>query len=222
MMLVKYWMSKKLITVKMSDSVVRAQLLFIEHNINHLPVLDKGILRGMVTMQHIRQVLIPSETLKVKNVMTRDPVTIPWDYTVGEAAEILLKHNISGLPVVDQQGSVVGIITKGDLFRVLIPLTGIEKKGIQFALLLKNRPGAIKAITDIIRENGGRMMSVLTSYTEGPEDTLRLYLRMYGLERKKLKMLKKKISQKASILYLVDHRENTREICINDEQRVSA
>jgi acetoin utilization protein AcuB len=114
--------------------------------------------------------------------------------------------------VVDQNGKVVGIITKGDLFRVLVPLTGVGKKGIQFALLLSDRRGAIKEITDIVRENGGRIMSVLTSYTDAPEGSLKLYLRMYGLEREKLKTLKEKIGAKSSILYMVDHRENTREI----------
>ena len=101
--------------------------------------------------------------------MTRQPVTVPWDYTVGEAAEVLLKHDISGLPVVDHRGGVKGIITKGDLFKVLVPLTGVEKKGIQLALKLVNRRGAIKEMTDIIRANGGRIISVLTSYTDDPD-----------------------------------------------------
>jgi acetoin utilization protein AcuB len=83
-------------------------------------------------------------------------------------------------------------------------------------LLLADRPGAIKEITDIIRENGGRIMSVLTSYDDAPKGSLKLYLRMYGLERKKLKTIKDKIRGKASLLYIVDRRENTREIFAND------
>jgi acetoin utilization protein AcuB len=55
-------------------------------------------------------------------------------------------------------------------------------------------------------------MSVLTSYDDAPKVCLKLYLRMYGLDRKKLKTLKDKIMEKASLLYMVDHRENTREI----------
>jgi len=220
-MLVNNWMSKKLVFVDPDASVIKAQILLKEHDISHLPVMEEGTLLGMITDRDIRKLLIPSETLKVKNIMTREPVTVPWNYAIGEAAEILLMHNISGLPVVDQQGTVVGIITKGDLFRVLVPLTGIGQKGIQFALLLKDRRGAIKEITDLIRKNGGRMMSVLTSYTDAPKGFLKLYLRMYGLERKKLKALKEKIRQKASILYLVDHRENTREVYANDKYGAS-
>jgi acetoin utilization protein AcuB len=216
-MLVKDWMSKNPITVKATDSVTKAQILLKDRNIGRLPVMEEGDLLGIITDRDIRKVLIPSETLKVKNIMSRNPVTVPWNYTVGEAAEILLQHHISGVPVVDHDGRVVGIITKGDLFRVLVPLTGVGKKGIQFAMLLSDRRGAIKEITDIIREKGGRMMSVLTSYAETPKGFLNLYLRMHGLERKKLKTLKKKISEKATILYVVDHRDNIREIYSNTD-----
>jgi acetoin utilization protein AcuB len=210
-MLVKDWMSKDLITIKANDSVVKAQTLLLDRNISRLPVMEEEKLSGIITDRDIRKVLIPSETLRVKNLMTRNPVTVPWNYTVGETAEILLKHDISGVPVVDHHDSVVGIITKGDLFRALIPLNGTGKKGIQFALRLADRRGAIKEITDIVRENGGRMMSVLTSYDGAPADTITLYLRMYGLERKNLSSIKKKIFEKAAALYMVDHRENIRE-----------
>jgi acetoin utilization protein AcuB len=161
--------------------------------------------------------LIPAETLLVKNMMTRKPVTVPLNFTVGETAEILLKHNISGVPVVDPQDNVMGVISKGDLFRVLIPLTGVGKKGIQFALRIANRPGSIKGITDIIRANGGRIMSVLTSYADTPQGSLKVYIRMYGFVRQKLNELKEKISEKAAIVYMIDHRENKREIYLNDE-----
>ena len=54
-------------------------------------------------------------------------------------------------------------------------------------------------------------MSVLTDYNDESKGSIRLYLRIYGVERKKFKRLNKKISEKANMLYLVDYRENTRE-----------
>ncbi|MGD9302472.1 MAG: CBS and ACT domain-containing protein [Desulfobacterales bacterium] len=211
-MLAKFWMSKNLITVKPTDSVIKAKVTLKEHNISHLPVMEKGKLTGIVTGWDIRQVLIPSDTLKVQNIMCRTPITVSQDFTVGEAAEILLNHNISGLPVVDSDGSVVGIITKGDLLKVLIPLTGVGQKGIQFALRLPDRRGAAREITDLIRGYGGRLMSALTSFDASTPGTFKLYIRMYGLEREKIETLELKIMEKATILYMVDHRENVRKI----------
>jgi acetoin utilization protein AcuB len=210
-MLVKDWMSKNLITVKATDSVIKAQILLNEHNISRLLVMQEGDLVGIITDKDIRRLSTPSETLRVKNIMTPNPLTVPWNYTIGEAAEILLEHNISGVPVLGHHGKVSGIITKGDLFRVLVPLTGVGSRGIQLSLFCTDRRGAIKEVTDIIRESGGRIMSVLTSYNDAPKGSVKLYLRMYGLDRKKLETLKQKLKEKTTLLYIVDRRKNTRE-----------
>lgn len=209
-MLVKKWMSKNVITVRTNDSVIKAQLLLKDHHINRLPVMDKEMLVGIVTGRDLR--ILPSETLRVKNVMTQNPVTLPWNYTVGEAAEILLQHNISGAPVVDEDGHVIGIITKGDLFKVLVPLTGIGKRGIQLALQVTDRPGAIKEITDLIREYDGRLMSTLTSHENVHEGYLEVYIRMYGMDRNRLRRFKQSLEKKARLLYFVDLLENKRDI----------
>ena len=209
-MLVSKWMSKKVISVQSNDSVIKAQLLLNDHNINRLPVMDKGMLVGIVTAKDLR--ILPSETLRIKNVMTKNPVTVSWNYTIGETAEILLQHDISGVPVVDEDGHVIGIITKGDLFRVLVPLTGIGKRGIQFALQVANRPGAIKEITDLVREYGGRIMSTLTSHEDVPEGSLEVYIRMHGMDRNRLRIFRQFLEEKAALIYFVDRRENKRDI----------
>ncbi len=209
-MLVKKWMNKSVISVQANDSVIKAQLLLKDHNINRLPVMEKGMLVGIVTDRDLR--ILPSETLRVKNVMTKNPVTVSWNYTIGETAEILLQHNISGVPVVDEDGRVTGIITKGDLFKVLVPLTGIGKRGIQLALQIADRPGAIKEITDLIREYGGRLLSTLTSYEDVRKGYLQVYIRMYGMDRDRLRRFKQSLEEKATLLYIVDLRENKRDI----------
>jgi len=209
-MLVKKWMSKNVITVQTNDSVIKAQLLLKEHNINRLPVMEKGMLVGIVTERDLR--ILPSETLRVKNVMTKNPVTVSWDYTIGEAAEILLQRNISGVPVVDKDSHVIGIITKGDLFKVLVPLTGIGKRGIQFALQVTDRPGAIKEITDLVREYHGRIMSTLTSHEDLQKGYLQVYIRMHGMDRDRLRRFRHSLEERATLLYMVDRRENKRDI----------
>ena len=211
-MLVKKWMSTKVITVGPNETVIKAQILLKEHGIKRLPVMKGGVLVGIVTEGDLKIASPPADTLKVENVMTRNPVTVPWNYTVGETAEILLNHKISGVPVLGNHGQLVGIITTGDLFRVLVPLTGVGKKGIHFALLVDDRPGSIKEIIDIIRAAGGRIMSILTSFDEAPRGYLKVYLRMYGIDRNKLYKLRETIREKASFFYIVDHRHNKRDI----------
>jgi CBS domain-containing protein len=55
--------------------------------------------------------------MNVGDVMTEKVITVTPETTVAEAAQLLLQHRISGLPVVDPGGEVVGIVTEGDLLR---------------------------------------------------------------------------------------------------------
>jgi acetoin utilization protein AcuB len=223
-MLVKNWMSKPVITIDADASMSDAIKLLKNHNIKMLPVMEKGKLVGIVTDRDIKRASASDATsleihellyliskIKIREVMTKNPITVPQDYTVEETAEILLKHNISGVPVVDQYSDVVGTITQNDIFKILISLTGAEKKGIQFGVEVEDRSGSIKEITDIIREYGGRMASILTSYDKAPEGYRRVYIRMYGIDRFKINKLKEAIKEKASLLYLVDRRDVHRE-----------
>jgi CBS domain-containing protein len=55
--------------------------------------------------------------MKAGDIMTRNVITIDADSTVAEAAKRMLDHRISGMPVVDPQGRVIGVISEGDLLR---------------------------------------------------------------------------------------------------------
>jgi acetoin utilization protein AcuB len=223
-MLVKHWMKKQVITIDANDSMHDAIHLLKKHDINMLPVMEKGKLVGIVTDRDLKRASASDATtleihelvyllskIKVKEIMTKDPITVPEDYTIEEAAEILFKHKISGVPVVDHYGDIVGIITQNDVFRIIISLTGVERKGIQFGLEVADRPGSIREVEDIIRKYGGRMASILTSYDMAPEGFRRLYIRMYGIDRFKLNKLRDSLREKASLLYMVDRREAKRE-----------
>jgi len=224
-MLVKNWMSKDVITVDVDDSMHDAVKLLKEKGIRMLPVLKKGKLVGIVTDRDLKRSAASDATtldvhellylvskIKVASIMTKDPITVPHNFTVEETAEVLLKNKISGAPVVDQNGDVVGMITQTDLFRVLIALTGVGKGGIQFAFQLEDRPGSIKEVADVIRLYGGRMVSILTSYEDVPEGYRKVFIRMRSIERARLQQLKEELSYKVALIYMVDHRENIREI----------
>jgi len=77
---------------------------------------------------------------------------------------------------------------------------------------VEDRPGAIKEITYIIRNYGCRMSSILSSYDRAPTGFRNVYIRFFQIDRKKLLQLQNEVKEKAKILYVVDHRENKREI----------
>ena len=233
-MLVQNWMHENVVAVGPDDSMQDAIKLLKKHDIRRLPVIEKGKVVGIVTDRdlkrasasdattlEIHELLYLISTIKVEEVMTRDPITVPLDYTVEETAEILLKNKISGVPVVDHEGRLRGIITQTDLFRTLITLTGLSKRGIQFAFQLEDRPGSIKETADIIRKYGGRVISILSHCGRVPKGYRKVYIRSYGIERTKLEQLKEELKKSADLLYMVDHRENRREIYLPEHSHLS-
>lgn len=224
-MLVRDWMNKDVITIDEKDSMHDAIRLLKEHDIRMLPVMKNGKLVGVLTDRDLKRASASDATLleiheliyilshiKIKEIMTKNPITVPFDYTVEETAEVLLSHKISGAPVVDHDGKVIGTITKSDIFRVLVSLTGLTKRGISFCFMVEDRSGSIKEITDIIRKYGGRLASILSSYERIPKGYRRVYVRMYNIDRARQPQLKAELKEKAALLYIVDHRENVREI----------
>ena len=224
-MLVKNWMSKEVITVGADDSMQNAIYILQEQNIKILPVMDDATLVGIISDRDLKkaspsdattldmhELLFLISKIKVRDLMKKPVYTAKPDDTVEEAAALLLEKKISGLPVVDENNRLVGIITRSDIFRVLLSLSGLGKKGIQFAIQIKDMPGIIKEVRELIHEHGGRTASILSSSDNAPDGFLNFYFRIYQIDRQKLPSLLDRIREKGLLLYVVDHRENKRTI----------
>ena len=225
-MLVRNWMSKDVITINVNESLIDAIKLLKHNDIGRLPVMQKGKMVGIVTDRDVKgasasdavpfevhELLYLLSKIKIDEIMSKNPITVPPDYTVEETAEVLLENKISSTPVVDDQDQLVGIITLNDLFRALISLTGERKKGIQFAFKVEDRPGSTKELADIIRNYNGRLASILSTHENVQEGYRNVYIKAYQIDREKISELKKELREKgATMLYFVDKRQNKREV----------
>ncbi len=132
--LVQDWMTAEVVTITADMSLPQANQIMTKEEIRRLPVVDaEGRLTGIVSRGDVRSAQ-PSpasslsiwemnyllSTLKVGKVMTKDPVSIGPDSTIGEAARTMLEHRVSGLPVVDTDNKVLGIITESDIFSMVV------------------------------------------------------------------------------------------------------
>ena len=209
---VKDWMSKDLVTIDADTSIMKASKVMKQNNIQHLPVMSQGRLAGIVSDRDLKEAT-PSkattldihemyhllDTITVKSLMPKKIFTITPGETVEKAAAVMLKHHISALPVVDPEGTLAGIITKGDIFRAFVSISGIYQGPLAMGLELPDQLGYIKQVTDVIRENGGRIASIMTRYEEAPEGFKRVYIR--AQEVKDEKALQKALESKHKILY---------------------
>ncbi len=222
-MLVRYWMSPNAVTIGPQDSMQQAVLLMKEHDIRLLPVTHKNKIEGVIsdrdlkrasasdaTTLEIHELLYLLSKIRVADIMSRPAITVPVDFTIEETAALLLENKISGAPVVDRHGQLAGVITKDDLFRALVALTGLKKRGLHISLLLADQPGTIMTVANRVREAGGRIVSILTSYHNCEEGLRRVYFRVYNLDREQIISLLEAMRRDAEVLYFVDHRENRR------------
>lgn len=218
MMLVKNWMTKAVLSLELSDTLRKAKDLLVENRIRSLPVLDNGKLVGIVSDRDLKKASVSDDSgldehellylnnrIKIEEIMTANPVTVTPEVTVDEVAEVMFTRKISGLPVLDENGKLVGMITQGDIFRLMISLTGIEQKGAQIAVQLKDESGSIRVVADLLRKYGGRIVSVLTSYEGAPAGMRNVYFRASNLDQTRLEEMKSEIAENATLQYVVFH-----------------
>ena len=95
--------------------------------------------------------------MKAEDVMTRDVISIDPDSTVLQAARLMLQHHISGLPVIDKSGNLVGVLSEGDFLRRRETRT--EKRRSRWLEFLMG-PGRIAA--EYSHSHGRRVAEVMT------------------------------------------------------------
>ena len=124
--------TREVITARTTDSMLTASKLLKERVIRHLPVLDeKGRLVGVITDRDIKrasaseatsldihELLYLLDRLEVTKVMTRNPVTLPLGATVQEAAQLMIRHKIGCILIMDG-GKLAGIVTDVDMLKLL-------------------------------------------------------------------------------------------------------
>src|SRR3990172_6942640 len=113
--LVRDWMTQEVITISPETSLAEAHKLMEGKRVRRLPVVDHGRIVGIVTLGDMGGAE-PSRAsslsvwemndllakLKVIEIMSREPVTIQQNASIGEAARIMFDKKCSGLPVVDE------------------------------------------------------------------------------------------------------------------------
>ncbi len=211
---VQDWMSKDLITIDEDASIMKASKLMKQNHIRHLPVLRKGRLVGIVSDRELKEAAPSKATLldihemyhlldqvTVKGLMPKKLYTIGPEATVEKAAAVMLTRNISALPVVDEKSKLIGIIAKGDIFRAFVSISGIKQAPLAMGFVLKDEPGSIKQVTDIIRAHGGRLGSILTGYEGVPKGFRKVFIR--ALEVQDEEALRKELAAKYEIIYFI-------------------
>jgi len=122
-MLVRDRMSINPVTIRSDADYKVALKMMEEHALHHVPVLDaRGELVGIVAERDLLLAAMRymQSAIEVGEVMHGDVATAALDMPIAEAATLMADNRIGGLPVVDENGRVIGVITETDIFRAFV------------------------------------------------------------------------------------------------------
>lgn len=172
-MKIKSLMISDPITITEDASIEEAISLMKANSIRHLPVVSENkTLQGLVTLADLKLGLIPSMlgTISLSDLIVRKPVTIGPDDDVEDAARLIYKHKIGGMPVVKKQ-KVVGIITDTDILRTFIDMMGLLTASSRIDVVVGDKASAFKKALHIIQDTGGEIINIGMTAPSGGKKT---------------------------------------------------
>jgi acetoin utilization protein AcuB len=150
------------ITISAHASISEAIELMKINSIRHLPVVsEENLLEGFLTLADLKQGLIPSMLgdLNLHDLMIREPIKVSPNDDVEIAAQLIYKHKIGGMPVVDND-HLVGIITATDILRTFIDMMGILTSTSRIDVVVGDQPGGLKKALQIVNDKGADIINV--------------------------------------------------------------
>lgn len=128
-------MTSNVIKLNVTDSLSKAEKLFKEHKIRHIPVMSGNKIIGMLSYTDLLRISFAEtiddedqiidvtvyEVFTIEQVMAKNLICISPDSTIKEAAEILANREFHALPVTEN-GNLIGILTTTDLIKYLLHL----------------------------------------------------------------------------------------------------
>lgn len=173
-MLVSERMSTPVISLNPEMPINEALTLMRRENIRRTPIVENGQLVGIVSDKDLLNASPSPATslsvwemnyllskITVKDVMSRNVLTVQEDTPIEEAARTMADNKIGGLPVM-RGSEVVGIITETDLFKTFLELMGAREKGVRITAIVQNIPGQLAKIASAVSERNGNIISLGT------------------------------------------------------------
>jgi len=206
-------MTWNVVTVTSDMPIMEARKIMDAHGVRRLPVVDRGKMVGMVSKERItRTAPSPATSLSVweinyllakmtvKEIMSKDPVTVDPDMSVEAAIALAQKKGIGALPVVEKN-KLVGIATTNDFFyKILNPVLGIGKSGTRIVIAKGGDIKGLQEILDAVKKAGAKIVSFHNMPpVEGKEQDVCLHL-----DKEDVKQLVKDLATKGFSTEIVE------------------
>lgn len=164
-MFVANCMTKNPITIAPDVGIDEAAKIMDKGHFRRLPVVEHGKLVGFFTNRDLLRASPSAATtldrfelrtllskIKVADVMQKNVITVTDTTTIEEAALIMAREKIGGMPVLSEIGKVVGIISSTDIFRAFVTIMGLDSGKTRLTVAVTDRKGVLRDIATILAD----------------------------------------------------------------------
>ncbi len=182
-MLVGTFMTAEPVTVAPETSLQQALDLMHQRRVRRFPVLNAaGRLVGIVSEKDLlnaapspatplaqRELQAMMTDLTVGQVMTPEVIAVSPDVPLEEAARLMADNKIGGLPVLDEQHWLIGIITETDVFRSMLDLLGARRPGLRVTFEVEDQRGTLAKLAGEVTRQGGNLVATAVYFRNGQD-----------------------------------------------------
>ena len=174
-MFVANCMTKNPITIAPDVGIDEAAKIMDKGHFRRLPVVEHGKLVGFFTNRDLLRAppsaattLDPFERrtllskIKVADVMQKNVITVTDTTTIEEAALVMAREKIGGMPVLSEVGKVVGIISSTDIFRAFVTVMGLDSGKTRLTIAVADRKGVLRDIATVLADLDINIDSMVT------------------------------------------------------------
>lgn len=174
-MFVANCMTKNPITIAPDVGIDEAAKIMDKGHFRRLPVVEHGKLVGFFTNRDLLRASPSAATtldrfemrtllskIKVADVMQKNVITVTDTTTIEEAALVMARDKIGGMPVLSEVGKVVGIISSTDIFRAFVTVMGLDSGKTRLTIAVADRKGVLRDIATVLADLDINIDSMVT------------------------------------------------------------
>jgi acetoin utilization protein AcuB len=195
-MFVRDRMSSPAVTIAPNTTLQDALNLMHKHRFRRLPVVgDEGRLVGIVSERDLLYASPPPAALlnglelnyvlsklRIEEIMTQDVITTTPDAFIEDAARLMVENKVGGLPIVDEDGHVVGVITETDVFKAFIEMYRAGHSGLYLTLKVRDRKAVISRLSKALFGLGDDILGI-SSFCDETTGHYRIVIKGHDIDK---------------------------------------
>jgi predicted transcriptional regulator len=163
--------------LKSTDTVEHVLGLLMEFRVRHLPVVDdEGLLVGIISEEQLLDASGPGAALS--SLVGAKPISARPDAHVFDVTKIMVDHNLTALPIANENGYYMGLVRRHDIFEQFARMLSTHETGAILALEVAPRDHSLSRLIYIIEQNEVKVLSVATEPADADSGKIRITLKL--------------------------------------------